>query len=72
MDLFPEAFQSPGSCPTCKGNLTDKLACWRCCDRLCRICGELTGSAFLETCWSCWFLSGTPEEEREDMCKIGG
>jgi hypothetical protein len=42
-------------CPTCDKPLTDELACWHCCDRLCRHCGQQTGTAFIGICWACWF-----------------
>jgi hypothetical protein len=35
--------------------LTEERVCWHCCDRLCRDCAGLTGSAFVDICWSCWF-----------------
>jgi hypothetical protein len=43
----------PRTCPTCHRFLTAKLICWKCCERLCRVCGNLTGSAFIETCRPC-------------------
>ena len=45
-------------CPTCHGPLTEDLACWQCCDRLCRHCGQQTGTAFIGICWGCWFQGG--------------
>jgi hypothetical protein len=39
------------TCPTCPRFLTAKLICRQCCERLCRLRGNPTGSAFLETCW---------------------
>jgi hypothetical protein len=52
----------PRLCPTCHGPLTAKLECWNCCDRLCRRCGQPTGSAFIEICWPCWFRADAGQE----------
>src|SRR5262245_54468049 len=41
------------ACPNCRRPLDAIRACWRCCDRLCEVCGRLTGSAFLSLCLSC-------------------
>jgi hypothetical protein len=43
-----------------------KQTCWRCCDRLCRRCGQQTGSALVDICWSCWFQvrGGARENQR--------
>ena len=54
---------TPAVCPTCQRPLTAKLICWACCDRLCRLCGQPTGSAFIETCWPCWFRAVSSQEE---------
>jgi hypothetical protein len=55
--------RAPPVCPTCHRFLTAKLACWRCCERLCRLCGNPTGSAFIATCWPCSY--------REDAGRAG-
>jgi hypothetical protein len=63
------------TCPTCHRFLTAKLVCWKCCDRLCGVCGKPTGSAFIETCWRCWYQAhgtpGTGEEHPEKAGKAG-
>jgi len=51
----PAVATSAPRCPTCAKPLTDDLACWHCCDRLCRQCGQQTGTAFISICWACWF-----------------
>jgi hypothetical protein len=60
----------PRTCPTCRGLLTDKLVGWGCGERLCRRCGNPTGSEFIETCWprSYWEDAGR-EAEREHGSK---
>jgi hypothetical protein len=57
----------PPTCPTCHKPLTPKLACWSCCDRLCRYCGGQTGSAFIEVCWPCWFQMTAKEEKLDSL-----
>ncbi len=53
---YEEAATPPlAKCPTCHGALTEERACWHCCDRLCRHCGQQTGTAFIGICWACWF-----------------
>jgi hypothetical protein len=48
-------------CPTCARPFAAGPVCWGCCDRLCRLCGQQTGSAFIDICWPCWFRgSGEP------------
>jgi hypothetical protein len=42
-------------CPSCDRPVAAERVCWPCCDRLCRVCGGQTGSAFIDVCWSCWF-----------------
>jgi hypothetical protein len=49
------------TCPSCAKPLAANLACWSCCDRLCRRCGRQTGSAFIEMCWPCWYQSTSAE-----------
>jgi hypothetical protein len=51
-------------CPTCAGPLSADKVCWHCCDRPCRQCGRLTGSAFIDICWPCWFQD-EPEQSEE-------
>jgi hypothetical protein len=46
------------------------LACWSCCDRLCRCCGRLTGSAFIEVCWPCWFQSTAKEDKLPAVASV--
>jgi hypothetical protein len=52
-------------CPTCGRVLTARGECWSCCDRLCRGCGRLTGSAFIDICWSCWFREEQRHQEEQ-------
>jgi hypothetical protein len=48
-------------CPTCGGPVAVERVCWHCCDRPCRVCGRLTGSAFIDICWPCWFQAEQEE-----------
>jgi hypothetical protein len=68
------------TCPTCHRFLTAKLICWKCCERLCRVCGNPTGSAFIETCWPCSYWQDVGREAgrefhatnvTEDWCDTG-
>jgi hypothetical protein len=54
LDEAPAAVP-PLRCPSCDKPLTHDLACWHCCDRLCRRCRQQTGTAFISICWACWF-----------------
>ena len=49
------------SCPTCRRPFHDRdrasRQCWKCVDRPCEQCGNLTGSAFIRTCDRCAFGS---------------
>ncbi len=56
---------SPKVCPNCGNPLNDKLICWTCCDRLCLDCGQMTGSAFINTCWPCSFARENAPAENE-------
>ena len=71
----PSGPNAPGTrssrCPTCRRPLDAKRACWHCCDRLCSVCGQLTGSAFIESCWSCWFQENGGREHRRDSSADG-
>jgi hypothetical protein len=57
----------PRTCPTCRRFLTAKLICWQCCERLCRLCGNPTGSAFIETCWPCSYWQDAGREAGRDL-----
>jgi hypothetical protein len=48
------ASDDPGRprCPECGGPLTERRACWGCCERICP-CGRPTGSAFIRLCCLC-------------------
>jgi hypothetical protein len=53
------------ACPECARPLTAEGVCWHCCDRLCRVCGRTTGSAFIDICWACWFQEERQPKEAE-------
>jgi hypothetical protein len=56
-----------GNCEHCGRRLDDKRRCWRCCDRLCSVCGRATGSAFIELCWPCGLRYGGPHRDAERL-----
>ena len=51
-------------CNECGGLLDAKGCCWVCCDRLCEVCGQLTGSAFIRQCYTCAFQTEAGEVAR--------
>jgi hypothetical protein len=64
----PRVSGAPPHCPSCQKPLTAEYVCWGCCDRLCRCCGQLTGSAFIDICWPCWFRSAARGESTRPPC----
>src|SRR5262249_17496045 len=56
--LLIDLLTSPGAsdgprCPTCRWPLDSGLRCPKCFDRLCEVCGKLTGSYIIMRCVAC-------------------
>jgi hypothetical protein len=44
---------APTPCQQCSRPMDAKRRCWRCCERLCEVCGRPTWTAFIALCRPC-------------------